>query len=266
MTEEFRIRPIGLPSATGILAAAVLMIGGYAGADTLIAESGEARMVLVAGATGQTGQLIVGQLLERGYRVRAVSRSLERAAALGPEIEAVQGDVTDPGSLDSVVDGVDAVVSAIGGRWPIGSNGFRSVDFNGNVALIDAAKAHGASRFIVITAGSAGRDGFLYSLPFGPYPWKARAEAYLRDSGLDYTIIAPGGLRDEAGGKTGIAAKPRDAYEVGTINRADVAAVVVASLEMDATIGRTITVINDADLPVSGWRDALQELPADGSQ
>lgn len=223
----------------------------------------QSKTVLVAGATGASGREIVKVLLEKGYNIRAMSRSAERAASLGEGVQPAVADVTRPASLPAVMDGVDVVISAIGGRRPIGSNGFKAVDYEGNKALIDAAKAAGVKRFLIITAGSAGRDGFLYSLPFGPYPWKARAEAHLRQSGLDYTIIAPGGLRDEPSGQTGILLTTRDSYEPASINRSDMAIVLVACMEDDTTVGKTITIINDASLPVDSWQSTLASFPKD---
>ena len=112
----------------------------------------------------------------------------------------------------------------------------------------------------MITAGSAGRDGFLYTLPFAPYPWKAKAETYLRDSRLDYTIIAPGGLGDEPAGQLGVRLTPRADYIVGQVTRADVAEVMIASLMDDSTIGKTITIINDETLAPEAWRETLATL------
>lgn len=218
--------------------------------------------VLVAGATGPTGREIISVLQEKGYTVRAMSRSLERAASLG-EVEPVAADVTDPASLIAVMADVDAVISTIGGRRPIGDNGFKAVDWEGNRALIDATKAAGIKRFLVVTAGSAGRDGFIYSLPFGPYVWKAKAEDHLRASGLAYTIIGPGGLRDEPAGQLGVRLAAREDYIVGQVNRADVAEVMVASLMDDSTIGKTITIINDESLKPDAWRETLNLLPKD---
>lgn len=219
--------------------------------------------VLVAGSTGQTGRLIVTALLENGFNVRALSRSAERAAGLGDGIEPAVADVTNPSSLYSIMDGVDAVISAIGGRRPIGANGFEAVDWKGNRALVDAAKAGGVNRFLLMSGGSAGRDGFMHTLPIAPYPWKAKAEDYLRQSGLAYTVVAPGGLRDEPEGRYGVRLARRVDYVVGQINRGDVAEILVASLKDNRTIGKTITVINDETRVPDSWRAELSGFPRD---
>lgn len=219
--------------------------------------------VLVTGATGQTGRLLVASLIENGSSVRALLRSPDKAASLGTGVEVFIGDVTDPASLVKAFEGTAVIISTIGARFPIGDNGFAAVDWEGNRALIDAAKAAGVKQFILLSAGSAGRDGFPYSWSISPYPWKAKAEAYLRDSGLPYTIIAAGGLRDDPGGQKGIRLAPRADYESGQISRGDVAEVLAACIENAGARGKTITVVNDESLRVEAWRATFDSLPAD---
>lgn len=233
-------------------------------ASTLVgAVSAAEGLVLVAGATGQTGKLVVAALQERNIPVRAMTRSEETAASLRTRMDAVVADVTDPASLPAAMAGVDVVISTIGARFPIGSNGFAAVDWEGNRALIDAAKSAGVSQFVLLSAGSAGRDGFPYSWSIAPYPWKAKSEAHLRDSGLPYTIIAAGGLRDDPGGMVGVKLVPREDYESAQISRADLAEVIAACVRNPAVLGKTITVVNDEAFALDAWRGALAELPAD---
>jgi uncharacterized protein YbjT (DUF2867 family) len=219
--------------------------------------------ILVAGATGQSGRLIVAALQAAGHAVRALVRDQARAAAVLPAgVECVTGDVRKPATLPAALRGASAVISAIGGRAPFGRNGFKAIDWEGNRALIDAARGAGVRRFVLITAGSAGRKGLPYTLPLAPYPWKARAEAWLRASGLDWTVLGPGGLNDNPAGQQGIRAVPRGDYRVGWISRADLAAVTVACLGAPATSGQTITLINVTDQAPDAWRATLGTLPA----
>ncbi len=220
-------------------------------------------VVLVAGASGQTGREIVRQLRDQGYTVRAMARSAERLAGLGPDVQPVVADVTDPAPLVRALSRVNVVISAIGGRWPIGENGFESVDYRGNRALIDAARHAGVGRFMLVSAGSAGRKGFLYELSIAPSPWKARAEDHLRGSGLDYSIVAAGGLEDGPGGRSGIRVARRPDYVVDQIDRADVARVIVACTTDQSCSRNTVTVVNDPALPPDAWRARLAALPRD---
>jgi len=231
----------------------------------LHASMGKAVPVLVAGAGGRTGRLVVSALLAAGQPVRALVRRGGARAPPGAPLEYVAADVTAPATLPTALRGVGAVISAIGGRVPWGAGGFRAIDWEGNRALVDAARDAGVRRFILITAGSAGRAGFPYALPFAPYPWKARAEAHLRASGLDYTILGPGGLTDEAGEQRGLRVTCRADYRTGLVTRADLAALAVFCLGHARTIGRTLTLVNDATLTPGAWRASVETLPADST-
>lgn len=220
------------------------------------------RTVLVTGATGQTGQLVVAELLRLGFSVRGLIRSREDAE-LVQDVNYFLGDVTEAATLKKPMQDVDAVVSTVGARFPIGSNGFRAVDWEGNKALIDAAKAAGVEHYVLLSAGSAGRDGIPFSWSISPYPWKAKAEAYLRNSGLTYTIVAAGGLTDEPLGQLGMLLAPRSGYETGQISRADLATLLAACVDNPAAQGKTFTAINTTTADLSAWRGRLGELPDD---
>jgi uncharacterized protein YbjT (DUF2867 family) len=219
--------------------------------------------VLVAGAMGRTGRLIVPALLAAGYPVRALTRRGGEGGSPVAGLQQVMGDVSQPQTLVVAMRGVAAVISAIGGRAPWGANGFRAVDWEGNRALIDAARAAGVRRIILITAASAGRGGFPYVLPFAPYPWKARAEDHLRACGLDYTILGPGGLTDGRGDQQGLRVTRRADYRTGMVTRADLAALAVFCLGSACTIGRTLALTNDATLAPGAWRASVEALPGD---
>lgn len=225
--------------------------------------NGASGVVLVAGATGQTGRLLVTELVKQGFTVRAMTRSPDTAGTFGPGVKLVVADVTEPARLAAAVSGVETVISTIGARYPIGDNGFEAVDWEGNRALMDAAKAAGVRHFILLSAGSAGRDGFPFSWSISPYPWKGKSEAYLRASGLPYTIIAAGGLRDYAGGEKGILLAPRATYASAQVSRSDVAQVLAACVGNPAALGKTITVVNDESLAVGAWRKDFSRMPAD---
>ncbi|HSN72350.1 MAG TPA: NAD(P)H-binding protein, partial [Steroidobacteraceae bacterium] len=88
-------------------------------------------------------------------------------------------------------------------------------------------------------------------------------EEYLKASGLEYTIIGPGGLVAGAPSQTGIRLTRREDYRRAMIARADVARVAIASLTLPAARNRSFAIVNDADLAPDQWLDALLALPAD---
>src|SRR6185369_3820859 len=119
-----------------------------------VASNGNAAVVLVAGATGGTGQEVVDQALARGYRVRALVRDEAKARMLfGDRVQYVVGDVREPRSLKKAVKGADQVISALGAtvqRDP--ENSPERVDYAGVKALAEAAKSAGVSQCILVAS------------------------------------------------------------------------------------------------------------------
>ncbi len=202
--------------------------------------------VLVAGGTGRTGRYVVAQLLERGDRVRVLTRSDERAAELfGDRVDVFIGDVRDAQTLRPAVDGAQFVISAVGSsvrQDP--ENSPEAVDYRGILNLVDAALDAGTvERFVLVSAMGAGDPLHpLNRFADNILLWKALGENMVRDSGLDYTIVRPGGLTDAAGGEPvrtgGVGALP-----LGPVPRADVARVCIAALTDPAASRRTVEVV-----------------------
>jgi uncharacterized protein YbjT (DUF2867 family) len=226
--------------------------------------------VVVAGATGQSGIHVVRQLAAKGYAVRGLVRDAAKAREQHGDIaEWIAGDARDPQTLGPAFAGIRYAVSAIGSREREGPNSFEHVDWHGNRNLIDAARAAGIAHYILMTSGSAGLgdwdDPQVKRFGAGRL-WKAKAEEHLRRSGLSYTIVAPGGLRDYAGGEKGVLLKPRNEYTVGVISRADVAAVIVECLVNPGCARKTVTVVNTDTAPPLAWVEDLARLPVDTAE
>ena len=207
-------------------------------------------IVLVAGATGGTGRIIVSQLQEQGFHVRAMVRNLEKGkTVLGEDIELVKADVTDPATLTNAVAGANYIISAIG--TPIGTEGKNNpetVDYLGVVALIDAAKQAGTEKFILITSG--GTTWWIHPLNwFGGdvLKWKHKSEVYLRESGLTHVIIRPaGGLKDEPANTKTIKFTQSDGIP-STISRSDVATAAVNALIFSEANNKTFEIQDDEE-------------------
>lgn len=222
--------------------------------------------ILVAGATGRTGRFVVSNLLESNHVVRGLTRNPTKAREqYGDAVEWVGGDVRDVSSLSALYQGVDRVISVLGATQRTGDNTPEEVEYRGNVNLIDQAKTDGLKQVVMITSLSAGRVDVDPGLAarFTGMVWKNKAEHYLRDSGVPYTIVGPGGLRDYEPGLQGIWFQSEDNITVGTISRADVGAVMAETVRTPAALNKTLRIINDPDLPVDGWKDALAKVPVD---
>src|SRR5450631_3802228 len=113
-------------------------------------------MILLAGGTGRLGTVLAARLTGRGLAVRVLTRDPARAAHLAAQgAEIATGDVRDRPSLDPAVRGADVVVSAVHGFAGPGRVSPATVDFQGNVNLIDAARAAGAEVVLMSVVGAA---------------------------------------------------------------------------------------------------------------
>jgi uncharacterized protein YbjT (DUF2867 family) len=206
--------------------------------------------VVVAGGHGQVGLRLLRLLAEGGHRARGLVRNPDHI----PDLAAVGAEavVCDMEALDSVsgcCTGADAVVFAAGAGPGSGPERKRTVDLGAAVKLMEA----GVRRYVMVSAIGAGRPGD-WSEPMRPYyEAKAEADRRLEESGLDYTIVRPGGLTDEPG--TGRVTVGTDLGR-GDIPRDDVAAVLLAVLESPGAIGKTFELVS-GETPIE---DAVRGL------
>jgi len=144
-------------------------------------------MILIVGASGRLGSVVVQHLLAQGKSIRVMTRnplSLVHLKQQGAEI--VSGDLRDPTSLASACQGVEQVLAAAHALDGKGDNNPRTVDGMGNRHLIDAAKAAGVKYFIFVSVQGASPDS-----PLEFFRIKYHTEEYLRASGLNFTILRP---------------------------------------------------------------------------
>ena len=201
--------------------------------------------ILVLGATGGTGRLIVSQALARGHEVTALVRSAEKARDLkGAKL--IVGDVRDEKALREALKGQDTVISSLGTP----ASPFREVRLLSTAtrALLNAMKAERVSRLVCITgigAGdSAGHGGFLFDNVIFPlflkkvYADKNRQEAIVRDSGLDWVLVRPSVLNDKPSRGPIRALTDFSDFHGGTISRQDVATFVLDQVGADAWLHR----------------------------
>ena len=199
--------------------------------------------VVVAGGHGKVGLALLRMLAEGGHRARGLVRNPEHVQDLADVgAEAVLCDMEELEDLSGCCAGADAVVFAAGAGPGSGPERKRTVDYGAAVKLIDA----GVHRYVMVSAISAGRPD-EWSEPMRPYyEAKAGADERLMESGLDYTIVRPGGLTDDPGtGRVRVGTE----LERGQVPREDVAAVVLAVLETPSSIGKTFELVS-GDTPI----------------
>ncbi len=232
------------------------------------ASTNQSGIVLVAGATGRTGRLIVKQLVDQNYQVRAFVRNPDKAKKLfGNSVEIVTGDVKDKTSIESAMNGVRWVFSAIGaGGSSDPGNTPEFVDYGGTKNLVETAAAEKVKQFIMVSSRSAGqKDHMLNKRHNNVLLLKLKGENVLRGSGIPYTVIRPGGLRDHAGGQQRlIAFSPKHGNtKLRMISREDVAATCIAALNNSDAINKTIALVSDPSAPRQSWDKLFLDIPVD---
>ncbi|GAX79198.1 hypothetical protein CEUSTIGMA_g6638.t1 [Chlamydomonas eustigma] len=262
----------------------------------------EKMVVVVTGAAGKTGGLVAKKLAERSqFTPRAVVRSEQskgKVTALGVKPEDVFFvDVAagKSGDYAKAFEGADALVIATSGVPQIvylslikvfwakltGQQGVRpeftwkqgqmpeQVDWLGQKAQVDAAKAAGIKRVVVVgSMGGTQPENFLNTLGNGNIlKWKRRAEQYLIESGVPYTIIHPGGLLDEEGGQRQLKVDVDDKMlqrKVRSIPRGDVAELCVQCLNLPEAENRAFDVIalqkEESEGPTNDWKALIDSL------
>ena len=208
----------------------------------------EKNIVVVAGATGRTGKLVVEELINRGFLVKAIVRSTSRASWLKQEgVAIVEGDITSLTSLESIMEGAHFVISALGSKKPFNKKENKKVDNLGNQNLARAAKAKGIQHLVVISSTGVGDSRyalhFLFRLLMGPVlKMKALSEDFIRTCDLSYTIIRPGGLKDTE--LSGEIAFGEGGKISGSLSRKQVAQVCVDALTSPSMKNRTLEVVD----------------------
>ncbi|UFP96415.1 SDR family oxidoreductase [Gloeobacter morelensis] len=222
--------------------------------------------ILVVGATGQTGQQIVKKLRAQSMALRVLARSRARACEVfGDGTAVVEGDVLKTDSLGPAMNGVETIFCATGTRTGFGANGAQQVDYEGTRNLVYAARRAGVGRLILVSSLCVSRLIHPLNLFGGVLFWKKRAEDYLLDSGLNFTIVRPGGLRDGAGGAE-IVVRPADTLFEGTIDRADVARVCVEALGSVESEYKIVEIISGPAAAQPSLAPLFAALPAAGSR
>lgn len=200
--------------------------------------------VAIAGGHGQIALLLERELATAGHTSTAIIRNPEHAddvRAAGAEPAVLDLEDTTATRLAEVVGDADAVVFAAGAGPGSGAGRKATMDRDGALLLIAAAQLTGTMRYVMVSAMAADEGDPDSDDVFQVYlAAKGAADAALRESQLDWTIVRPGHLTNAPGtGAVQLAAS----VERGEIPRADVAAVLARTLEEPGTIGSTFEVV-----------------------
>lgn len=212
--------------------------------------------ILVVGANGQIGKHLVSKIQSTNEHTAIAMVRKEEQISQFEEQGAKTALVDLKGSVEDIAEAAkdaDAVVFTAGSGSHTGADKTMMIDLDGAIKTMEAANRAGVKRFVIVSAiGVHHREKWMGSVPYYSAA-KHYADVWLRESGLDYTIIRPGGLTNDAG--TG---KVKVAFDLdrGSIPREDVATTILAALENKHTIGKEFDMVG-GETPIE---DALRTL------
>ncbi|OUC14189.1 MAG: epimerase [Alkalinema sp. CACIAM 70d] len=214
----------------------------------------------VAGATGETGRRIVQQLVDRGIPVRALVRDVEKAKTILPaSVEVVTGDVLQASTLAAAIGDATAIFCATGAKPSLDPTQPYLVDFEGTKNLVNAAKSQGIEHFVLVTSLCVSKLLHPLNLFWAILVWKKWAEEYLQRSGLTYTIVRPGGLKNEDNSDAIVMSNADTLFE-GSIPRTKVAQVCVeAALATDAK-NKVVEIVAKPDAPHKSFGELFSAI------
>lgn len=247
--------------------------------------------ILVVGGSGRNGSAIVSTLEEAGVRPKALTRDVAKARERLGNHDWVQGDVTQPESLQRAFKGIDVVIFAAATRSLDGPNSTEAVDREGSRNVVAAARRAGVHRLLIITGMSIG------NIPAdGPAPMKKVLNAKLESerlfaaSGIPYVLLRPTGILDTPGGVWAVKLadpavyrptpeemamrqapadrKPEEGPPAGTVSKYDLAQV-AAFAAVDASAANKTMVITSrqpAEAARFDWPAQLAQIPAVDAQ
>lgn len=248
----------------------VVAIVGLAGcAATSVAPGAAEERIVVFGASGKSGRYILSELQQRNRSFIAITSNAARAREKVPgDYDWREVDVRDPDAVRAVLTDATAVISALGATSFKGANGPQFVDYEGVRNVVDAAVDAGVAHLVLISASGVTNPDHPLNKLGDVMVWKLKGEDHLRASGLNYTIIRPGGLLDMAAGTHRLVLRQGDdlpyTSKLSVTSRADVAVLSIAALDDDAFGNVTLEAFNDRNFPADdSWRQQLDELVAD---
>jgi uncharacterized protein YbjT (DUF2867 family) len=209
----------------------------------------------VAGATGETGKRIVQELVDRQIPVRAMVRDLAKAQAILPAgVELIIGDVLDLSSIVTAIGDSTVILCATGAKPSLDPTGPYQVDYQGTKNLVDAARSKDIKQFVFVSSLCVSKFFHPLNLFWLILWWKQQGEQYLTNSGLNYTIVRPGGLKNEDNPDP-IVMSGADTLFDGSIPRQKVAQVCVESLTNPRSQNKVLEIISQPTAVAKSWED-----------
>ena len=225
------------------------------------------RTIAISGASGKTGFRIAEEVLAAGDQPRLLLRPASEIPASLEGCEQHRLSLQDPSALDRALAGAEALVIATGARPSVDLTGPMRVDAWGVQRQLESRQRVGLRRVVLVSSLCSGRWRHPLNLFGLILLWKRVGERSLERSGLDWTVIRPGGLSEREDGldHEGVLWTGADQQESHSIPRRLVARCCIEALDTPESIGRILEVTSNAQQPVRPLPEALLSIDAYGA-
>ena len=195
--------------------------------------------VLVIGANGNTATRVVRLIKKETSHepIAMIRNTTQRVKFNKLGVTTVLGDLEYP--IDHAIMGCNAIIFAAGSGSQTGKDKTVLVDHIGAIRSMVTAQVHGVKRYVMLSTINADENSNSRIAHY--HKAKAFADRHLIDTNLDWTIVCPGGLRDEEG--NGLVSVQSELFLEGLTTRDNLAASLVSSLELPNTIGKRFSLI-----------------------
>ena len=217
--------------------------------------------IAITGASGKTGYRISEEALKKGFKVRQIIRKKSKVSEKLKSLETIRVSLGNKEELDKALKDIDALIIATGARASLDLTGPAKVDALGVFRQLESCKRLGIKRVILVSSLCTGKLFHPLNLFGLILIWKKIGENFLRNSSFEWTIIRPGGLKENEDIKLeNINYSKEDTQINGSIPRRLVAKCCIDSLKNDASINKIIEVTSSNDNKKISFKKAMQMI------
>jgi len=217
--------------------------------------------IAITGASGKTGYRISEEAVKKGYKVRQIIRKNSKVTEGLESLETIRVSLDNKKELDKALKDIDALVIATGARASIDLTGPAKVDALGVYRQLESCKRVGIKRVILVSSLCTGKLFHPLNLFGLILIWKKIGENFLRNSDFEWTIIRPGGLKENENIKSeNINYSKEDTQINGSIPRRLVAQCCIDSLKNKESINKLIEVTSSNDNKKISFKKAMQMI------
>ena len=217
--------------------------------------------IAITGASGKTGFRIAEEAVKKGLKVRQIIRKNSKVAEGLGSLETIRVSLDNKKDLDKSLENMDALIIATGARASFDLTGPAKVDALGVYRQLQSCKRVGIKRVILVSSLCTGKIFHPLNLFGLILIWKKIGENFIRNSSIDWTIIRPGGLKENEDIKSESIEYSREDTQIkGSIPRRLVAKCCIDSLKNKDSINKIIEVTSSTNNKKTSFKKAMQMI------